>query len=158
MQERDQWARANNVEIRGIPFKNTENLYEVARKVGDLCGFKFVKEEINYIARIPTRVAHAEKSIVISFNNRYRKEELVALGRKCKQLTLANLGHSATGMVYINDHLTTYNKGLLSKARAMAKEKNYQYVWVKHCKIMCRKSDSSAIIYIKSEKDLLKLS
>ncbi|CAH2089710.1 unnamed protein product [Euphydryas editha] len=28
---RDQWVRANNIEIRGIPQKNNENLFEIAK-------------------------------------------------------------------------------------------------------------------------------
>lgn len=155
--DRDQWARANNVEIRGIPQKKNENLYEIAQKISSLGDFNFKKEEINYIARIPTRVPSAEKSIVIAFNSRYTKEEFVASSRKCKRFELSNLGFSSSGNFYVNDHLTQANKTLLGKARALAKEKNFQYIWVKHCKIMARKSDTSPIFFIKSENDLLKI-
>lgn len=157
LQDRDQWARANNVEIRGIPLKKNENLYEIAQKIGQLCDFPIKKEEINYIARIPTRVPKGEKPIIIAFNNRYTKEELVALSRRSNQLNLKNLGYNATGNLYVNDHLTQRNKNLLSKARSLAKDNNYKFVWVKHCKIMVRKSETSPIFFIKCENDLMKI-
>lgn len=159
MQDKDQWARANNVEIRGVPLKKAENLYDIAQKIGDVCEFPIKREDINYIARIPSRVSNSEKPIVIAFNNRYTKEELVASWRRrSKNLNLTDLGFSKPGNFYVNDHLTQRNKILLSKARTLAKEKNFKYIWVKHCKIMARKSDTAPVFFIKSEKDLLKIS
>ncbi|XP_060802291.1 uncharacterized protein LOC132904449 [Amyelois transitella] len=155
--ERDQWARSNNVEIRGIPLKNSENLYEIVQKVATLCNYPIKNDDINYIARIPTRNSASEKPIVMALNNRYKKEAFVASARKCNELNLINLGYSTAGNFYVNDHLTLSNKELLRKARSTAKEKNFQYVWVKHCKIMVRKSDTSPIIFIKNDKDLLKI-
>lgn len=158
LEERDQWARSNNIEIRGIPQKNSENLYEIADKIGQICDFRLNKQDINYIARIPTRVPNTEKPIVISLNNRYTKEELVAASRKKKNnLKLTNLGFNSADSFFVNDHLTQRNKTLLNKARTLAKEKNFQYIWVKHCKIMARKSDTSPIFFIKSENDISKI-
>lgn len=157
LHDRDQWARANNVEIRCIPQMKSENLYEIVQKIGSLSDLVIKKEEINYIARIPTRVPNAEKPIVVAFNSRYIKEEFVASSRKSKKLNLSNLGFSAAANFYVNDHLTQANKTLLGKARALAKEKNFQYIWVKHCKIMARKSDSAPIFFIRNESDLLKI-
>lgn len=157
LQDRDQWARANNVEIRGIPEKKGENLYDVIGSIAKLYNMSINKEEINYIARIPTRLPKANKSIVVAFNNRYRKEEFIASARKIKKNNLSDLGVASEGSFYLNDHLTQYNRTLLNKAKALAKEKNYQYIWVKHCKIMARKSDTSPIFFIKEEKDLKKI-
>ncbi|KAM3956926.1 uncharacterized protein ACR2FA_009045 [Aphomia sociella] len=154
LNHRDQWARANNIEIKGIPEKKNENLYMVAQKIAELNNTEIKKEEINYIARIPTRLPDACKSIVISFNNRYRKEDFISATRKNKKLNLTDMGFAAGGQFYVNDHLTQLNKNLLSKARSLAKNCTFKYIWVKHCKIMARKSDTSRIFFIKSEKDL----
>lgn len=158
LEARDQFARANNLEIRGIPQSKNENLYEIADRIGTMLNLSIKKEEINYIARIPTRLPKIEKPIIIAFNNRYRKEELIALARKKKQTKLSDIGfNDNTGNFYLNDHLTPRNKGILSKAKTLAKEKNFQYIWVKHCKIMARKSDTSPIIFIRDENDLKKI-
>ncbi|KAL0820086.1 hypothetical protein ABMA28_006031 [Loxostege sticticalis] len=157
LQDRDQWARANNVEIRGVPLKKNENLFDIVEKIGHLCNFYYRKEAINYIARIPTRLTNTEKPILVAFNRRYLKEEFVSMARNCKELSLSNLGFTTSGKIYVNDHLMPFNKTLLSKAKALAKEKNFRYIWEKHCKIMARKSDTSPIFQIKTEKDLLKI-
>lgn len=154
---RDQWSRANNVEIRGVPQKNNENLYDIVKKIGQLCNFSINKDEISYIARIPTRLSNKEKPIVISFNCRYIKEDLLASARKSDQLILSNLGFDKYEKFYVNDHLTQRNKTLLTKAKSIAKEKKFKFIWVKHCKIMARKSESSPIFFIRNENDLLKI-
>lgn len=158
LQDRDQFARANNIEVRGIPFSKNENLYDIADRIGKLCNMPMKRDEINYIARIPTRVPNAEKPIVIALNNRYKKEELIASARKLKQCQLVDLGFKdKTGSFYVNDHLTQHNKTLLNKAKSLAKEIDFKYIWVKHCKIMARKSETSPVFFIKDEKDLKKI-
>ncbi|CAG9093145.1 unnamed protein product [Plutella xylostella] len=157
LNQREQWLRANNVEIKGIPLKNNENLYDIAFKLADTLGITLKKEDCNFITRVPTRQPNNEKPIIISFHNRYTKEDFVAAMRKRKVLNLESLGFSGSGRVYVNDHLTVYNKSLLTKAKSIAKEKNFQYIWVKHCKIMARKSPTSPPFIVKNELDLLKI-
>ncbi|KAL0871541.1 hypothetical protein ABMA27_005254 [Loxostege sticticalis] len=135
----------------------SENLHEIVQRIGNFYDFPIKKDDINYIARIPTRVPKAEKPIIVSFHSRYTKENYVAASRRKKQNKLTDLGYAAAGNFYVNDHLTQYNKNLLSKAKTLAKEKNFQYIWVKHCKIMARRSDTTPIFFIKTEKDLLKI-
>lgn len=157
MHIRDQWNRANNVEIRGIPYKKNENLYDIVEKIGSVSGQTVSKKDINYLARIPTRTPNVDKPIVVAFNCRYVKEEFIASTRKTKQFNLSHLGFSSMTNFYVNDHLTSANKLLLSKAKKLAKENNFQYIWVKHCKIMVKKSDTSPTFFIKCENDLSKI-
>ncbi|KAL0882089.1 hypothetical protein ABMA27_000661 [Loxostege sticticalis] len=154
---KEQWARMGNVEIKGIPIKNDENLYDIALKVGEAVGCPIQKTDINFIARIPTQRTDAPKPIIVSLNNRYLKEDLVAAARARKDLNLKSLGYTEAGKYFVNDHLTTFNKSLLSKAKATAKEKNFQFIWVKHCKILARKSTTSKIFTIKTEADLQRI-
>lgn len=115
------------------------------------------KQDINYIARVPTRIPNADKSIIVAFNCRYLKEEYIASVRKNKLRELSQLGISTAGNFYVNDHLTPANKILLNKAKTLTKEKGFKYIWVKHCKIMVKKSDTSPTFFIKNEKDLQKI-
>ncbi|CAG4954405.1 unnamed protein product [Parnassius apollo] len=144
LKDKEQWARANNVEIKGIPMKN---------KV-----ISIRKEDINYISRVPSLKAESQKSIIMALSNRYCKEEFVASARKHKELKVSQLGYADEGHIYVNDHLTLFNKALLKKAKDLAKTKNFKYMWIKHCKILARKSDTSPTFRIKSEKDLIKFS
>lgn len=157
LREKDQWARTNNIEVKGIPLKQKENLYEIIFKISTVIEHPINKDDINYIARIPSHYGKKEKSIVVSFHSRYKKEDFVAASRKSKNLTLSKLGFSGSNNVFVNDHLTAFNKALLNKTKLAAKEANFEYVWVKHCKILVRKNSTSQILSVKTEKDLLKI-
>ncbi|KAJ2951749.1 hypothetical protein O0L34_g13916 [Tuta absoluta] len=156
--DNEQRSRLNNVEIKGIPVKQTENLFTIAEELGKAVDFQISKSQINYIARVPTHNPK-EKSIILSFNNRYVKEEFLAAGRARKSLTTSKIpGFGTSGNnIYINDHLTPANKQLLTKAKAACKEKDCQYVWVKHCKIHIRKNDISNVFIISKLSDLNKI-
>ncbi|XP_063829064.1 uncharacterized protein LOC135078432 [Ostrinia nubilalis] len=155
--ERDQWSRASNVEIKGIPPSKNENLFEIALKIGSAIDCPLKKDDLNFITRVPSRKPNTPKPIIMCFNNRYLKEEFIAAARKLKTVKPGSLGFQNDGQIFVNDHLTVQNKNLLSKAKALGRESNFQFVWVKHCKIMARKSPTSPIITIKTERDLSKI-
>ncbi|KAL4702346.1 hypothetical protein ACJJTC_002708 [Scirpophaga incertulas] len=102
IKQKDQADRLNNAEVKGIPFKESENLFDVVSK-------------------------------------------------------LADIGFDSDSKIFINDHLTLENKKLLNKAKQIARDHGYSYIWVKNCKIFLRKDQTSPIKYVKSELDLKKL-
>lgn len=153
----DQRSRQNNVELKGIPTKNNENLFTIVEAVCKKVNYLFPKSQINYIYRIPI-YGSKEKAIVVSFLNRYVKEEFMAAARASKDLTAADVGFKdATNRVYVNDHLNADVKALLSKTKSLATEKNYSYVWVKYGKIHIRKNDTSRVLIIARQNDLNKM-
>lgn len=155
----EQWSRMNNVEVKGITQTNNENLFEVVEKIGAKINFPVPKNQINFITRVPTKEKDV-KPVIISFCNRYVKENFIAAARlesKTSPLTTSQIGLSGNQKIYINDHLTTKNKILLSKTKKAASETDFRYVWVKHAKIHARKMDTSPIIFVRSEKDLMKI-
>lgn len=154
---REQWSRLNNVEVKGVPMRNTENLFTITEKISTAMGYSFPQTQINYIARVPTHNSKS-KSIVISFINRYIKEEFVAAARAKKRLLARDIGFAGDeSQVYINDHLIPETKKLLTRVKEVAKKKNYCYVWVKYCKIHIRKNDTSPTHIISNERDLNKI-
>lgn len=160
--EKDQWARMNNIEIRGLTEAKNENLFSVLEALGSKINYKTTKEQINFITRIPSHVTDKPKPVIVCFNNRYVKEDFVAATRylhkqNSRALTSADLGLSGKHNVFVHDHLTPRNKELLNKTKIAAKERNFSYVWVKHAKIYTRKEDTSHVIQIKTEKDLAKI-
>lgn len=157
MHTKEQWLRTNNVEIKGVPQKATENLFDIVGKIGNLVMYPVAKQNINFVTRIPSRGrASNAKSILVSFINKYTKEDFVAAARQ-KSFTPADIGLQGSHKIYVNDHLTTRNKQLLTKAKALARENNIQYVWVKHAKIFTRKNSTSPVLTITKESDLEKI-
>ncbi|CAK1603279.1 unnamed protein product [Parnassius mnemosyne] len=156
----EQWSRMNNVEIKGVPQASGENLFEIISKIGSKIQYPITKTQVNFVTRVPTREKEHNKPIIICFCNRYVKEDFVAAARyasKISHLTSGNMGFVGNNRIYINDHLTMHNKTLLSKTKKAAVEMNFRYVWVKHAKIHVRKTDTSHIIMVKSERDLTKI-
>ncbi|XP_039750018.1 uncharacterized protein LOC120626541 [Pararge aegeria] len=157
--EQDQWLRYNNIEIKGVPVKHNENLFDVLSKIGTKITFPVSKNNINFIARVQSRNPSENKikPIIVSFINRYLKEDFVAAGKALKTLITSDIGIPGNTRIFINDHLTVKNKQLLSKTKLLAKEKNYRFVWVKHSKLFVRKNETSPVLSIKAEKDLTKV-
>lgn len=153
----ESWTRLNNVEIKGVPVKTNENLFEVLNKITAAVDCTVLKEQINYLSRVPT-FGSKEKNIIVSFVNRYVKEEFVAQARAKKNLTTAHIGLAdETRRIFVNDHLSPNQKKLLTKTKDAAKAKGYQFVWVKFSKIHVRKNDTSNLIIVHNMQDLNKL-
>lgn len=56
--------------------------------------------------------------------------------------------------VIVNEHLTFDNKKLFSKALALKKEHQWQFLWTDNCRIKARKSEDSKVFGIGTESDL----
>ena len=154
---REQWSRLNNIEIKGVPMKKNENLFMILDQIGTAINYKVLKNQINFISRIPA-LNSREKYIVVSFLNRYVKEDFIASARAMKTLSSQDLGFSDVQQrIFVNDHLSSEYKKLLTKTKQTAKDKGFQYVWVKFSKIHIRKHDTSHTFIINSPADLNKL-
>ncbi|KAI5634615.1 hypothetical protein NE865_12678 [Phthorimaea operculella] len=156
LNEKNQWARLNNVEIKGVPLKDRENLFDIVSKIGSKVMFPISKQSINFLARIPSK-DDKSKPIIVSFVNRYAKEDFVAAARSTRKIYPADIGLEGNNQIFVNDHLTIRNKLLLNEAKKLKLQYNYQYAWVKNSKIFVRKDDHSKIIAIKNAEDLTKI-
>lgn len=153
----EQRSRLNNVEIKGVPAKKGENLFSIMDAIGRRVGYNCQKAQINYISRVPIYNSN-DKLIIVSFLNRYVKEDFISAARAHKELSASEIGfQGASQRVYVNDHLSVDYKKLLSRVKVIAKEKNYQFVWVKHGKIHLLKNQSSKVIIIRKDSDLNKI-
>ncbi|XP_041980697.1 uncharacterized protein LOC121734270 [Aricia agestis] len=156
VRENEQRSRLNNIEIKGLPMTSSENLFTIVTNIGKFIKCPISKEQINYVARIPSSNDKLPKPVIVALHNRYLKEDFVAAAKKCN-LSPGDLNLHGTGRIFINDHLTLDNKLLLNKTKLLAKEKGYAFTWVKGCKIFLRKNPESRVILVRSELDLKKL-
>lgn len=154
---RDQWLRASNAELKGVPQKTNENLFEVLSRIGVVVSNAVARDKINFIARVPTREEGRIKPIIVSFNSRYDKENFVAAARAFGNLSVSDIGFGGKDRIFVNDHLTINQKQLLTLAKKLVKEKAYKFCWVKHGKIMVRRNETSPFIQIRSSNDLSKI-
>lgn len=154
---KDQWQRLNNVEIKGVPQRQNEDLFKILDQISIAIGYPVQKTSVNYISRVPT-YNNKEKLIIVGFIHRYVKEDFVASARAKKKLIASEIGFVGNAQnIFINDHLTPDYKKLLTSAKTSLKPKGYMYIWVKYGKIHVRKDDASKIFVINNQTDLNKL-
>ncbi|XP_063373051.1 uncharacterized protein LOC134661078 [Cydia amplana] len=181
---RDQNARINNVEISGIPYKKGENLLMILDTIYKKVGVHLEANEVDSIHRVRRFVsrntgqvdtnsegdAAGERSvgsnateprppaIIVKFTRRLCKDQLLAAVRARRGLTTTDIGTEGPARaIFISDHLTPANKLLLKRARERKAELQYAYLWTRDCKILMRKTDTSKIVAINNDSDLLKL-
>ncbi|CAB3233704.1 unnamed protein product [Arctia plantaginis] len=154
--ESEQRSRMNNIEIKGVPMTNSENLFTIVAKIGDIIKCPIPKDKINYVARVPMRNDKLNKNIICSVHNNYLKSDFVSAAKKHKNLKISDLGLQGDNTIYINDHLTLQNKMLLNKTKTQAKDRGFEHIWIQGCNIFIRKNNTSPRLHIKNEQDLKK--
>lgn len=170
---REQQGRMNNLEITGIPVTNNENLMNIVQNIATKIGFPLCSSDIDYIHRVrrfnsrnpdeadahnPSQDPSTIPNIILRFTQRKRKCDMLAAVRARRNLTTADAGlNGSSKPVFINEHLTPQNKLLYKQARILARDKGYTFVWLSDCKIFVRKNETSKVILISNEKDLIKI-
>ncbi|XP_059053108.1 uncharacterized protein LOC131847545 [Achroia grisella] len=160
LNSKEQWARYKNIELKGIPQGKDENLHDILCNIGKKINYPISNNQLDFVTRVQTREQNQPKPIIACFTNKYVKENFIAAARlfiKTSPLLPTSLGLHGTHRIFINDHLTNTNKNLLSSAKKVAKERGFQFVWVKNCKLYVRKNITSPVIQITTEKDISKI-
>lgn len=155
----DQRERLANLEIVGVPEEKNEKLIEIILNISKHIGVELSSTDIVSANRITPKIKVAGRSriIIAKFNSRLLKDNILSSSRKCRT-TSSDIGlHGDPKPIYINEHLTYYNKQILKKCKDTAKAKEYQYIWTRNGRIFVRKNDTSAALHIKSEEDIKKL-
>lgn len=155
----DQRERLLNVEIIGIPESKDENLLAFVTEIGKKVGVDIAQNDILHVHRVTprTKVQGRPRVIIAKLSSRLIKDNLISCMRKHRLLTDALGFPGVPKPIYVNEHLTIYNKHLLKICKDTAKLKQYQYVWLKNGRIAVRKNDTSPAIRIFSEEDVKKI-
>lgn len=158
-----QWNRIQNIEIVGVPENKNENTLDLVMKILTKIGVTMDKEEVEFAHRVQARrpsSATAARVIVARFRHRSTKDSVLSASRKYRDLKLADIGISDNlkhKNIFINEHLTKYNKSLLKECKIKAKEANFKFVWTKNCHIYIRRNETSPPIPILTNSDLKKI-
>lgn len=155
----EQQARQCNVEISNIPERRNENLVDLLECLGKLIGYSIRKEDVVSIHRVPHAAQNNKpKNIVAKFTTRILRDNIISAYRLKKGLSSEQLGISGTSQkVFVNEHLTLRNKQLFRRAREAASSEGYKFVWTKHSTILVRETENSAVLAIRTLKDIEKI-
>lgn len=138
----EQYNRKHNIEIDGIPLQNDETMPDIVGTLSNIIG-----EPVNYQVdiqaahRVPTKRKSGIKPIVVQFSNRQKRDAFLLKAKKIKIKSTAFVNNVPETFVYVNEHLTPFNRELLFKSKQL-KLNGYKYVWPKDGKILAKKTDS----------------
>lgn len=175
----EQYSRANNLEIRGVPVTQGEECLDIVKQLGDAIGCTVQTEDIDTAHRVPTHNA-SHKNIIVRFCSRDKRTEFLSNARKSRPTTacLGVLGESSQQAtantegqgdsntvgdryqksrvqpIYVNEHLTPENKILFGKALELKKQSKWMFLWTDHCVIKARKTLDSRVHRITCDQDL----
>lgn len=150
-----QYSRRNNLELKGIPLTEKEDLDLTLKKVAKCLNVELSDNDVDVVHRVPTK-GGGLPNIIVKFNSRTTRDKLLLAAKK-RRLNASLLRYQADSPVYVNDHLCPENKILLGKAIQYKREKLWKFAWVADGKILMRKSESSKVLHVTCDDDLVKV-
>lgn len=163
MNNLEQYTRTNNLEIQGVNEKIGENVYNILEIIGNAINCDISRNDIDTAHRVSHLSPNNKnpKAIIVRFSSRMKRDAFLAAAKNTRNATNKQEPGIAipniSNRLFINEHLTNQNKTLLSKAKSVAKEKNFKYVWSKNGYIFMRRNDTSGIYKVNCVSDLEKL-
>lgn len=152
--EVEQYSRANNIELKGIPCTQGENCADIVKAIGAKISCPIVDTDLDIVHRVPVRAEGRTPNLIARFCSRSKKQEFLSKARKAR-LNTKDLNFSGTQCpVFANDHLTPENKRLFAKALPLKKETEWKFPWTDNGRIKARQCDDSRVFRIETEADL----
>ncbi|XP_045449655.1 uncharacterized protein LOC123658261 [Melitaea cinxia] len=162
----EQRARESNIEVHCIPEHSNENLVNSILQLTKVVGCPIEEREIlacSRVSRINTKSTRPRSTIVKLASPRARDSVLAAYYKYNKLNPSNKLSSSDLGIggdkqpIYLMEHLSPNNRALHAQARIFKNDNQYKYVWVRNGRVMLRKDDSSAAVWVKNTETLKNL-
>ncbi|KAI5632978.1 PHD-finger domain-containing protein [Phthorimaea operculella] len=169
MEDVDNRSRACNVEIRGIPEDNSEDLLNHLDKICSTLNVHIERDSIYTAYRTGKKKGdNKHRAIVYMFKNFFPRNDLLrackeynrAFKEPGKRLQTADIGISGMSQqIYISEHLTPKTKYLLSQSKLKKQSLGYKYCWVSNGRIFLKKDSGSETptVWVKDLKTLTEL-
>lgn len=146
-------SRGNNFEIQALPEKPNENVPNLVKTVLKNINSQVLDSDI----RSCRRVTKADKSstrprnILVSLSSPRTRDDILLAYKNFNQShpdeklnsKHAGVTEGQTTRIYICEHLSPETKHLYAEARKCARDKKYDFVWVKYGQIYVRKNKAS---------------
>lgn len=160
LESMEQRARNCNLEISNLPEKRGENLITIIENVANVLKQPISARDVITIHRVPQSNPNNSrpKNIIVKFSSQVIRDNFISAARLNKGITSEQINiQGAPQKIYLNEHLTLQNKKLFRQVRDVAKEIGYKFVWIKHGVILARADVTTAVIAIRSEREISKL-
>lgn len=155
--EFEQYSRNKNLEIKGVEEMPNENLKCTIAKIANKIGATSVSElDIDVVHRINNRNNTEPRDIIVQFKDRESRNKI--MDRRREKVTSREVTNGKSEkFIYVNEHLTAYNKKLLWETKSRCREIQFKFIWTKDGKIFARKDEKERAYRIRSEDDIKKL-
>lgn len=151
----EQYTRNKNIEIVGLNEIPGENCKQLVVDIAKKLNLNINIDEVDVAHRVKSLKNNKSKNIIAQFKSRTIRDMLVQ--KRNLIITETNLNGTPIGTkLYINEHLTNFYKNLLRLAKLRQRETDFKFVWFKNSKIFARRTETSPIINIQSEEDVVK--
>lgn len=152
LDEMEQYSRVNCIEINGIPEEKTESVLEIVKKVGSSLDMTITDDMVDSCHRLGQTFQGRTRGIIVKFVRRSVKEELLQKRRVKRNLNTHHIGFGdrSADVVYINESLTPLRRKIHTAARALKKEKGYQFLWIRNGRILLRTNEGAKVISLTS--------
>lgn len=153
LNESEQYNRAVNLEIHGLPVSPHEDLLkEMTDWAIKLKLASFKVDQIIAVHRLPVR-GNKPAPILVKFANVVFRDAWLSARSKLRELCKDD----ELPQIFLCENLTKQNRDLFWAARANAKEKGYKFVWVKSGRIYLRKKEGDPAVRVMHCSDLAQL-
>lgn len=162
-------SRSFNIEVQAVPESRSENVLLLFQKLCSTIGMTIENNQITACRRVAKMDAKSNRprNILVTLSSPRLRDSILSLARRFNKSHVKNadkmLNSSHLGItdklcrIYVTEHISPQCKALYAETRKIAKQKNYQFVWVKFGRIFVRKNEESSSINIKHLDCLKKL-
>lgn len=154
----EQLSRDCNLEIQCVPERKSENLKTILHELTSKIDCKLSEHELVNFHRVAkiNQQSTRPRSIVVRLSSPLVRDRVIAAIKSFNKshindkLNTSHLGLDGEKKpIYVCEHLSPSNKQLHAEVRKLAKEKNYQFVWVRNGRIFIRKDVNSKSFVVK---------
>lgn len=154
----DQKTRDCNLEIQCVPEYKNENILTVVKQLAKTVSFELQEGDIKDFHRVAKLNTESKRprNIVVKLGSPHIRDNFIAASKiynkkhEKEKLNTSHLGIAGDkNPIYVVEHLSVLNKKLHAAARITAKDKKYEFVWIKNGRIFMRKDIKSPVKLIK---------
>lgn len=155
----DQYSRSNTLEINGIPETANENVLEIVKTMGRSLDYQITDDMVDACHRLGQKLQDRPRGIIVKFTRRTVKEQLLEKRRIKRNFNTKDIGFTdkPADVIYISESLTLRRRKLFNAARALKKEKGFQFLWVRNGKILLRTQEGAKVILVTSMEQIATL-
>lgn len=158
LDDMQQYSRNHNIEIKGVPLSENEDVYFILQVMARVLGIGFARADISVAHRLrKPRDVKLHPSIVAQFVSRSTRSTWLAAARK-RRFKASDLAASfPKEPVFINEHLTPLNKTILGRARYLMGKAKLQSAWTREGAILVKKYEKSQTVRVRSVMEVNKV-